>query len=86
VNLKEKSFPQEIPTSPIGLYTLIEENKIKFKFDTTLITQDETVVCVLYLDNERENNDFYRFSFKVKISEIDLNSNTKQASIEVEEK
>ena len=49
----------------------IEENKIKFKFDTTLITQDETVVCVLYLDNERENNDFYRFSFKVKISEID---------------
>lgn len=49
----------------------VEENKIKFKFDTTLITQDETVVCVLYLDNERENNDFYRFSFKVKISEID---------------
>jgi hypothetical protein len=49
----------------------IEENKIKFKFDTTLITQDEMVVCVLYLDNERENNDFYRFSFKVKISEID---------------
>lgn len=28
VNLKEKSFPQEIPTSPIGLYTLIEENKM----------------------------------------------------------
>ena len=50
---------------------IIEENKIKFKFDTSLITQDETVVCVLYLDNERENNDFYRFSFKVKISEID---------------
>lgn len=50
---------------------IIEENKIKFKFDTTLITQDETVVCVLYLDSERENNDFYRFSFKVKISEID---------------
>lgn len=49
----------------------VEDNKIKFKFDTTLITQDETVVCVLYLDNERENNDFYRFSFKVKISEID---------------
>ena len=49
----------------------IEENKIKFKFDTTLITQDETVVCILYLDNERENNDFYRFNFKVKVSEID---------------
>ena len=49
----------------------IEENKIKFKFDTTLITQDETVVCVLYLENERENNDFYRFNFKVKVSEID---------------
>lgn len=50
---------------------IIEENKIKFKFDTTLITQDETVLCVLYLDNERENNDFYRFTFKVKVSEID---------------
>ena len=49
----------------------VEDNKIKFKFDTTLITQDETVVCVLYLDNERENNDFYRFNFKVKVSEID---------------
>ena len=49
----------------------IEENKIKFKFDTTLITQDETVICVLYLDNKRENNDFYRFTFKVKVSEID---------------
>lgn len=50
---------------------VVEDNKIKFKFDTTLITQDETVICVLYLDNERENNDFYRFNFKVKVSEID---------------
>ncbi len=28
VNLKEKVFPQVIPSSPIGLYSLIEENRL----------------------------------------------------------
>lgn len=49
----------------------IEDNKIKVSFDTTLITQDETVVCFLYLDDEERTTDFYRFKFKVKVSEID---------------
>ena len=49
----------------------IEGNKIKILFDTTLITQDETVVCFLYLDDEERTTDFYRFKFKVKVSEID---------------
>ena len=49
----------------------IEDNKIKVAFDTTLITQDETVVCFLYLDDEERTTDFYRFKFKVKVSEID---------------
>ena len=49
----------------------IEDNKIKVKFDTSLITQDETVVCFLYLDDEERTTDFYRFKFKVKVSEID---------------
>lgn len=49
----------------------IEDNKIKILFDTTLITQDETVVCFLYLDDEERTTDFYRFKFKVKVSEID---------------
>ena len=50
---------------------MIEDNKIKILFDTTLITQDETVVCFLYLDDEERTTDFYRFKFKVKVSEID---------------
>ena len=49
----------------------IEDNKIKVAFDTTLITQDETVVCFLYLDDEERTTDFYRFKFKVRVSEID---------------
>ena len=49
----------------------IEDNKIKVAFDTTLITQDETVICFLYLDDEERTTDFYRFKFKVKVSEID---------------
>lgn len=49
----------------------IEDNKIKVAFDTTLITQDETVVCFIYLDDEERTTDFYRFKFKVKVSEID---------------
>lgn len=49
----------------------IEDNRIKVAFDTTLITQDETVVCFLYLDDEERTTDFYRFKFKVKVSEID---------------
>ena len=49
----------------------IEDNKIKILFDTTLITQDETVVCFLNLDDEERTTDFYRFKFKVKVSEID---------------
>lgn len=49
----------------------VEDNKIKILFDTTLITQDETVVCFLYLDDEERTTDFYRFKFKVKVSEID---------------
>lgn len=49
----------------------IEDNKIKIAFDTSLITKDETVVCFLYLDDEERTTDFYRFKFKVKVSEID---------------
>lgn len=49
----------------------IEDNKIKVAFDTSLITKDETVVCFLYLDDEERTTDFYRFKFKVKVSEID---------------
>ena len=49
----------------------VVDGRIKVKFDTTLITIDEVVVCWLYLDEEQRSSDAYRFKFKVKLSEID---------------
>ena len=49
----------------------VEGNKVNVTFDTTLITQNETVVCYLYFDEEQRTSDTYRFKFKVKVSEID---------------
>ena len=49
----------------------VEGNKVKVTFDTSLITQNETVVCYLYLDEEQRTSDTFRFKFKVKVSEID---------------
>lgn len=49
----------------------VEDNKIKFNFDTSLITQNEDVVCYIYLDKEERNSDIFRFKFKVNLSEID---------------
>ena len=50
---------------------MVVDGRIKVKFDTTLITHDEIVVCWLYLDEEQRSSDAYRFKFKVKLSEID---------------
>lgn len=49
----------------------VEDNKIKFNFDTSLITQNEEVVCYIYPDKEERNSDIFRFKFKVNLSEID---------------
>ena len=49
----------------------VEGNKVKVMFDTTLITQNETVICYLYFDEEQRTSDTFRFKFKVKVSEID---------------
>ena len=49
----------------------VEGNKVKVTFDTTLITQNETVICYLYFDDEQRTSDAFRFKFKVKVSEID---------------
>jgi len=49
----------------------VVDGRIKVKFDTTLITHDEIVVCWLYLDEEQRSSDAYRSKFKVKLSEID---------------
>lgn len=53
----------------------IEDNKIKFKFDTTLITENERVNCYIILKNEEKESDIYSFSFDVKMSEYDLKDN-----------
>ena len=53
----------------------IEENKIKFKFDTSLITDNERVNCYIILKNEEKKSDVYSFSFDVKMSEYDLKDN-----------
>ena len=50
----------------------IEDNKIKFKFDTSLITENEKVNCYIILKNEAKESDVYSFSFDVKMSEYDL--------------
>ena len=49
----------------------VEGNKAHVTFDTTLITQNETVICYLYFDEEQRTSDTFRFKFKVKVSEID---------------
>ena len=53
----------------------IEDNKIKFKFDTSLITDNERVNCYIILKNETKESDIYSFSFDVKMSEYDLKDN-----------
>ena len=53
----------------------IKDNKIKFKFDTTLITENERVNCYIILKNEEKESDIYSFSFDVKMSEYDLKDN-----------
>lgn len=59
----------------------IEENKIKIEFDTSLITQDESVICFIYFEKVEQSADVYRFAFDVKMSEID-----KTREIPIEEK
>ena len=53
----------------------IEDNKIKFKFDTSLITDNERVNCYIILKSETKESDVYSFSFDVKMSEYDLKDN-----------
>ena len=53
----------------------IEDNKIKFKFDTSLITDNERVNCYIILKDENKESDVYSFSFDVKMSEYDLKDN-----------
>lgn len=50
---------------------VIEDNKAKIKFDTSLITQNEKVICFIYVNEEIRDADIFRFKFNVRVSEID---------------
>ena len=50
----------------------IEDNKVKFKFDTSLITQNELVNCYILLSKDDKEMDAYSFGFDVKLSEYDV--------------
>lgn len=46
-------------------------NKVEVPFDTSLITVDETVTGYVYIEKVVQSADVYKFSFGVKVSEID---------------
>ena len=50
---------------------IVEDNKAKVKFDTSLITQNEKVICFIYVNEEVRDADIFRFKFNVRVSEID---------------
>ena len=50
---------------------VVEDNKAKIKFDTSLITQNEKVICFIYVNEEVRDADIFRFKFNVRVSEID---------------
>ena len=50
---------------------VVEDNKAKIKFDTNLITQNEKVICFIYVNEEVRDADIFRFKFNVRVSEID---------------
>lgn len=46
-------------------------NKVEVPFDTSLITVDETVTGYVYIEKIVQSADVYKFSFGVRVSEID---------------
>ena len=49
----------------------IEDNTFTVKFDTSLITTDETVIGYIYFEKVEQSADVYSFMFNVHVSEID---------------
>lgn len=65
---------------------LIEDDKIIFKFDTSLIDQDEPVRCHVYIsklydDGSEESADVAVFEFRVRLSHKHLDIEDKQERI-----
>lgn len=53
----------------------IEDNTFTVKFDTSLITMDESVVGYIYFEEIEKSADVYSFQFNVRVSEIDKAKN-----------
>ena len=49
----------------------VDGDKFTIEFDTSLITADETVLGFIYFEKVTQSADVHRFSFGVKVSEID---------------
>lgn len=54
----------------------IEGNNITVKFDSSLITTDEQVVCYVYFEKVEKSTDVYSFTFGVRVSAIDRANET----------
>lgn len=50
---------------------LVEDKHISIPFDTSMITTDETVTGFVYAEKDLQSADLFRFSFGVRVSEID---------------
>lgn len=50
---------------------VVENNKVTIPFDTSMITTDETVTGFVYAEKDLQAADLFRFSFGVRVSEID---------------
>ena len=49
----------------------VDGDKFTIEFDTSLINTDETVLGFIYFEKVAQSSDVHRFSFGVKVSEID---------------
>lgn len=49
----------------------VEDKRVSIPFDTSMITTDETVTGFVYAEKDLQSADLFRFSFGVRVSEID---------------
>ena len=49
----------------------VEDKHVSIPFDTSMITTDETVTGFVYAEKDLQSADLFRFSFGVRVSEID---------------
>ena len=50
---------------------VVEDKHVSIPFDTSMITTDETVTGFVYAEKDLQSADLFRFSFGVRVSEID---------------